>query len=345
MHPSLSQRSLEAWSEASAFNRELRQEQQSCSVILPKGIYVRAPLSARAAGSSIHMRRYDVTVTPRVWPRKSTSIRKVLQEVRSEIEDDFEEEDEDDFNLKDERSTFRRNRARQFQISSHFPALVSPRIVPVWRDSGVKKQEVLLNTQAKASQNLNVGSGDLTNSLLKKTISLCAKKREKHQEEMATPWMGSGIAGVGSQTQRIPLIHQGDTYEHGEGRGELSKEWVGDTTLFPVGKASYVQRSTTTDLGGAGILEGNKESVALSKELQDRRAIGSKMREELKRRYVQRRAAYQKTHGKVVSSFYVAEQRKQQAESAVDSQQLRETLTGKGEARTSFGIHLRKGQS
>jgi len=285
-------------SAASLFQQELPQEEISLKIALPKG--VRYPLSARSAGASKKIRRYDVTVTPQVYPGKSRYQRQVLEESAWRAGAELEEElVADDTTLRDDRSIFWQERRRRMQSASHFPCLVSPRLLPIWENSPGKQIDSE-GLETRAAQTLRLpGVVNSSNSLLKPTISMSAKQSQKHEDdESQGPWLGSGLAGISQHMERTPKLHAGDGYGRAEAQARKERlvtmqRRISEAPIRPAGQASFSRRTQLAYLGGAGLFPSNKEPEVLTQEIELRRSAGEKTNQALKHRYEKRRTAFQ----------------------------------------------------
>jgi len=284
---------------SSLFQQDLPQEEISLEIDLPKG--VRAPLSARSAGARKKIRRYDVTVTPQVYPGKSRYQRQVLEESAWRAAVELEEElVADDATLRDDRSIFWQERRRRMQSASHFPALVSPRLMPIWENSPGKQIDSE-QLETRAAQTLRLpGVVTCSNSLLRPTISMSAKQSQKHEDDDSMgPWLGSGLAGISQHLERTPKLHAGDAYGHAEAQArterlEKMQRRVAKAPIRPAGQASLSRRSQLAYVGGAGLFPSNKEPEVLAQEIELRRSAGEKRNQALKHRYEKGRAAFQR---------------------------------------------------
>lgn len=293
-----------SYSEHSLFGRELPQSQKTLEVTLPKGI--KAPLTARAAGAYVKPRKYGVTVTPHAGPKTHNDEYLGDDDLGNEAESV-----EVGANIRDERSVFRKERARRFHISCHFPALVSPRIVPHWKPVAKKLEaasQAVLQT-ATSHHSLPLSPQTSSNNLLKPTISYHAKHRSKIEEQPKTPWLGAGLAGASDRVcDRIPTIHQGDVYgaQVEKQREELEtakQRWLQKEPIRPVGKATTSRQSTEACMGGAGIMPSNMEPAQINNEIRRRRIDGQEWKRQLQKRYEDRRALYQKKSPSASTAF------------------------------------------
>jgi len=297
MNHNASQRSFTSRSVAStlsAFGRELFQEETQVAILLPRG--VKAPCSARAAGSqTARHRRYDLTVCPG-WLQKDS-----FRDVSSDFAPGRIEE-EDGFFL-DERALFRHERVRQFQVGSHFPALVSPRLVPVWKKSEANKRRLLGNdwmlthtAEALPGNSGSLGRPGSGKNLLKPTISNSVKHRPKCQELKSQPWFVTGARGASDRVcDRVPSIHLGDQFGALEEKikQELQEERlqrISDAPIVPAGAVSVRSPSEQHGL--------TQQQILL------RRHKGQIRMQDLKRRYEERLGRFQRQceeRGKVTS--------------------------------------------
>jgi len=291
-------------SEHSLFGRELPQKQTTWEVTLPKGI--KAPLTARAAGACGEPRKYDVTVTPNVWPKTQND----EHSADEELEQDVASLDART-GIRDERSIFRKERARRFHISCHFPALVSPRLVPHWKPVSKKLEAASLAVlpPAAVQNSLTLSTQTSANNLLKPTISYRAKHRSKIEEYPRTPWLGAGLAGASDRVcDRIPTIHQGDEYggQNEKEREELQsakQRWLQKKPIRPVGKATTSRQTTEAFMGGAGIMPSNVDPEQVTDEIRRRRVEGEEWKKQLQKRYEDRRALYQRKSPSASAAF------------------------------------------
>merc|ERR1711879_632260 len=99
---------------------------------------LRSSASPRLAGpvmGSMKLRRYDITVEPNAHKKKPKDAIREAGRPRSNLDSEPGLD-----GLLDERFLFRRERAKHFQVTGHFPALVSPRLTPSWRLSAAGRR-------------------------------------------------------------------------------------------------------------------------------------------------------------------------------------------------------------
>mmetsp|Transcript_47336 Transcript_47336/g.121804 ORF Transcript_47336/g.121804 Transcript_47336/m.121804 type:complete len:383 (+) Transcript_47336:62-1210(+) len=256
-HTSVAASSLDE-STASLFQRHLPQNIEAVEVCVPRGL--RTPASPRIAGGlggTCQSKTYCVVVEPNGRAKRPKEI--LREEVRPRTDFDVEVErgqvfsDAENGAGVDERIRFRRERLRHFQLGSHFPALVSPRLVPTWKrtlrdessaSEGFRDEASLPPIQpSQPSSARGVGSPRPVGSTLSKpTASHIQKQQVKRPENLAPPWHASGVAGAADLIcDRVPSLHQ-DEYcppsyatRHTEDDKEL---WMHGSTMLPVGVAA-----------------------------------------------------------------------------------------------------------
>jgi len=256
-HTSVAASSLDE-STASLFQRHLPQNIEAVEVCVPRGL--RTPASPRIAGGlggTCQSKTYCVVVEPNGRAKRPKEI--LREEVRPRTDFDVEVErgqvfsDAENGAGVDERIRFRRERLRHFQLGSHFPALVSPRLVPTWKrtlrdessaSEGFRDEASLPPIQpSQPSSARGVGSPRPVGSTLSKpTASHIQKQQVKRPENLAPPWHASGVAGAADLIcDRVPSLHQ-DEYcppsyatRHTEDDKEL---WMHGSTRLPVGVAA-----------------------------------------------------------------------------------------------------------
>lgn len=290
-----------SYSQHSLFGRELPRNQKTLEGI-------KTPLTARGFDAVARARTYGVTVTPNAGPKAHNH--------ENPGDDDLDPETmpvELGTSIRDERSVFRKERARKFQISCHFPALVSPRIVPRWKPVAKKlevaSQAVLQTTTSHHSLPLRPQATASGNSLLKPTMSIHAKHRSKTAEPRRTTWLGAGLAGASDRVcDRTPTIHQGDFYgaelqKHREEHESAKQRWIQKDPIRPVAQAELSRRSIEAWMGGAGIMPSNMEPAQVHDEIRSRRSDGQEGKKQLQKRYEDRRALHQKKSPSASAAF------------------------------------------
>mmetsp|Transcript_60863 Transcript_60863/g.156882 ORF Transcript_60863/g.156882 Transcript_60863/m.156882 type:complete len:363 (+) Transcript_60863:34-1122(+) len=289
-------------SELSVFEQELPQAVESLSVEQPRGL--RTHGSPRVAGQipgakhRVRMRTYDITVEPNGRMLKAKDAIREASRHRSEIEHDLERHKIQDPTLDGalgDKFVFRRERMKRFQVGSHFPALVSPRLVPSWRLSAAGEQSVQQPAQPTAASGSPQSARGDSLSVTRTTASMRRKQQVKHQEEAATPWLrGSSTEASWLISDRKPALYA-DEYDALEAkqRAEHHKArecWVGESTMLPPSTAAAKMSSAA----GRAELESHFAAV---------RERGRALSESLKERYEVNRAAFQQEREAALNEF------------------------------------------
>lgn len=326
-----------AVSEPSAFERELPNSVESLAVELPRGL--KTPGSVRLAGQmgsevKVPTRKYNVTVEPRGRAKKPKDAMRVSSKPLSDIEMDVERHRVGDpavDGLVDDRFAFRHERQKRFQIGSHFPALVSPRLVPSWHLSaagrsvaaqgGAQLSPASAQAQATprslASAAVSSGQPGSGSTLSKPTVSHSRKQTQKRPPDSEPPWLASGATGARDLIcDRKPALHS-EHYDaprvcHREDH-EFQKElWVSDTTMLPASSAE----------AKAGF---DASRPQLESHIAAMRERGRAFNESLRERYDSLRENFQRERSNMIekqrglSSFEMAMKEKEQAEAAAQA--------------------------
>mmetsp|Transcript_30146 Transcript_30146/g.76196 ORF Transcript_30146/g.76196 Transcript_30146/m.76196 type:complete len:414 (-) Transcript_30146:24-1265(-) len=235
----------------SAFDRELPQSTEAFSVKLPRGMKTHA--SPRVAGElasgrglRVPTRTYNVTVEPNGHMKKPKDAMREASRYQTDLDMDLERRkvrDEEVDELVEERFLFRRERLKRFQVGSHFPALVSPRLVPAWKLSQAGKLSMEEQEASSGSRSAREGSPRSQRlgpppSLTKPTASHARKQQYKRPASMAAPWFVSGASGASDLIcDRRPVLHT-EEYDDGahasrEMRADDERLWVTETDMVP----------------------------------------------------------------------------------------------------------------
>jgi len=206
-----------------AFDQELIQRVETIKVDVPRGAKVHS--SVRVAGQAWRRkdsdalpstRKYTVTVQPGgrsqmpgapIW-EKTKPLTCIDMDVKSA-------KDGDPYvcSVVEERSLFRQERLRRFQMGSHFPALVSPRIVPSWEKSQARQQNRAFEEAESGGGHANGQRHTESTTLTRLTQSQCRKQGHKVEPHHETPWFVTGAAATGKLiSDRKPALYM-DSYD------------------------------------------------------------------------------------------------------------------------------------
>merc|ERR1719388_700613 len=165
--------------ELSAFERRCHQEIESLTIELPRGLRVAG--SARIAGRrpNANARTYSLTVEPKARMKKAKDLLKETAKPLTSLEYDMQQTavgNREVEGLLDERFCYRSQRGKKFQMNSHFPALVSSRLVPTYR---------------MASAGAQIGTPRDEISFDSDTVSKSRKKNSKRPKDPLQPFIPS----------------------------------------------------------------------------------------------------------------------------------------------------------
>mmetsp|Transcript_87673 Transcript_87673/g.151910 ORF Transcript_87673/g.151910 Transcript_87673/m.151910 type:complete len:384 (-) Transcript_87673:33-1184(-) len=245
------------------FHQRLPYEVESLEIELPRGLRTHASraIAGRAhnncAGAS---KTYTVTVEPYARVKKAKEVLRAASRPTSQL-DWYDEKAKEQGSeglcdpimeaASEDRSCFRRDRVRRFEVGRRFPVLVSPRLVPSWKvrqepptpqtERVVERSGIIMTGQRRASSSYNdppavspratVHGGDSRPSRPQKkvkirdkerlelpTISMTVKKQTKKEPNLSG-WKHSGTAEVeGLISNRKPANHT-DPYDEPRATG------------------------------------------------------------------------------------------------------------------------------
>lgn len=298
----------------SLFESVLPQRTTQLEVKLPRGL--RAHGSPRIAAGCLHSvptKAYTVIVEPRahrVGPKEALR----LQALRAGASDEPVSDDDEErpWTEVDERLQFRRERLKHFEMRTHFPALVSPRLVPGWKEVAgqvagdavqadplrpLKDAPLMTAAASTRSQAPARRKGPRLSQLTRPTASQMHMKREKHEAVNGVYWRTTGVAGI----YRAPGLFQ-DVYR--DPRVELrsttladKEAWMAESTMLPVGNV-------------AGKVTFDSNQPHLQSHIAAMRERGRAYNDSLKERYEQSREAWSRgreqlimDRGGLLSSF------------------------------------------
>jgi len=274
-------------SELSSFGRELPQEIATVKVEIPRGL--RGGGSLRVTGqvkaSKRATRTYNVTIEPNAREMKTKDAMRIAAKPFSDSDYDFQQSLQNDPELEgilEERALFRNERVKHFQVGSHFPALVSPRLVPSWRLSAAGRQSL---EDCGASGGKTPRSGrDVSEALTKPTASKVSKQQAKRSESPNPPWRASGMAGAEATIcDRGPALFDG-TYDspqtlQREEYNQAKDRWVGEKTILPT-KASPREEKESDEYIAAMRERGHEFLDGLNKRYEVKRSKFRKEKDE-----------------------------------------------------------------
>jgi len=291
-------------SKASMFQSHLPQNTEMVEVRVSRGLRTHAsPRIAGCLGGICQSKTYNVVVEPHGRAKRPKEI--LREAVRPRTDFDVEVErgqafsDADNGARVDERIRFRRERLRHFQLGSHFPALVSPRLVPTWkraqRDiSSASGDEASLPPvqPSQPSAARGVGSPRLVHSTFSKpTTSHIQKQQVKRPENLAPPWHASGVAGAADLIcDRGPCLHQDEYCDPSFATRDTEDDkelWTHGSTMLPVGMA-------------AAKVSFDSNRPHLQSHIAAMRERGRAFNDDLKERYEQMRQNFQKERQAII---------------------------------------------
>lgn len=340
-------------SEPSVFERELPQNVESLAVEVPRGLRthgsVRLAGQMRSSELKVPTRRYNVTVEPGGRARKPKEAIRESTRLRSGIEMDLERSKAGDpavDGVVDDRFIFKRERLKRFEVGNHFPALVSPRLVPSWKLSAAGKTVAMEQQQAQSAQPTPRGSASPRSpskpsaSLSRPTVSHCIKQSYKRSGDESAPWQAIGAAGAHELIcNRKPTLHSEhyDTPRHAHKEESQSERgmWVSDATMLPTSAAD-----------SKGGFDANRPQ--LDRHISAMRERGRAFNESLKERYEILRENFQRERAAMIqrqgglSTFEKSLREKEAAEAAQQATVVstRSTETKKEDAPAFMGLGL-----
>lgn len=267
--------------ELNVFERHLPHEVADLVVGVPPGLkYVCSP---RLSGVKSPMKRYHVQVEPNArnlcWKEQVRLQAKQPPEPNTE----YVAASAADTDERVIRSTFRHLRVPYFQAQSHFPALLSPRLVPTWDTVNPKSQESsqMESLTAEAdSMSLSPRRNRRVVRLAMPTVSILRKQRSK-VEATDQAWHVCGVAGAHELvSDRKYALHE-DAYIQRKDPGmrqDVKELWLAPCTILPTCPAE-AKLALDRSHGPAAVTEVAREK-------------GREMKEALQARYLERRLRY-----------------------------------------------------
>jgi len=217
--------------ELSTFERRCLQEAESVSIEIPRGLRIAS--TARVAGRKPNApsRTYSLTVEPKGRMKKAKDLLRETAKPLSSLEFDLQQtamgRKETD-GLLNERFCYRSQRAKKFSMNNHFPALVSPRLVPSYR-------------MQQAGQNITTPREDT--SLQAMTVSTQRKQRSKRPKDPLQPFIPSTRNAERAICDRQPALfdtpYESSRTTQVQEYQETKERWQGPNTMLPtsVGQA------------------------------------------------------------------------------------------------------------
>lgn len=220
--------------EVSIFDQYLPQEVQKVKVHMPRGQRVHA--SPRVLGlARADERSYQVTVQPRGRLKKAKELLRETARPLTEHEFDLHQRALGEPQLEellDEKSCFRAERVRRFEVGRRFPVLVNPRLVPSYRgtDGGkAAKVEADARRQEKGT------------TLLETTVSTARKQQSKRQSDALAPFVPSSLKDEALYDRKPCLFDcpfDGARYSERDEYLISKGKWVGGATMLPTAVAT-----------------------------------------------------------------------------------------------------------
>eukprot|EP00746_Dinoflagellata_sp_MGD_P119064 gnl/MRDRNA2_/MRDRNA2_55044_c0_seq1.p1 gnl/MRDRNA2_/MRDRNA2_55044_c0~~gnl/MRDRNA2_/MRDRNA2_55044_c0_seq1.p1 ORF type:complete len:302 (-),score=55.59 gnl/MRDRNA2_/MRDRNA2_55044_c0_seq1:57-962(-) len=211
--------------ELSTFERRCLQEAESVSIEIPRGLRVAS--TARVAGrrQNAPSRTYSLTVEPKGRMKKAKDLLRETSKPLTDLEYDLQQTamgKKEVEGLLNERFCYRNQRVKKFNLTSHFPALVSPRIVPSYR------------MQQAGSQ---IGTPRDDSTLHSDTVSTQRKHRSKRPKDPLQPFIPSTRNAERAICDRQPALF--DTPYESSRAAQLQEyadhkdRWQGPGTMLP----------------------------------------------------------------------------------------------------------------
>jgi len=231
----------------------------------------------RRSAVKVPVRTYRLTVEPQGRSHKPKDAMRQASKPVSDIDLDMERLRSGDVDtFVDERFVFRRERLRQFQMDSHFPALLSPRLVPSWKLSAAGRLSV--ERERDWAEPSPRGASTVT----KPTLSHALKQADKRSAEALAPWMVSGPASARELCDRRPALYAAQAWSEGSAERESSEP---QSTLFltsaSAARAGFDESRPVLESHIAAMRErGRAYNEALKERYEASRASFKKMREE-----------------------------------------------------------------
>jgi hypothetical protein len=211
--------------ELSSFERRCLQEAESVSIEIPRGLRVAA--TARVAGrrQNAPSRTYSLTVEPKGRMKKAKDLLRETAKPLTSLEFDLQQTamgHKEVDGLLDERFCYRSQRSKKFSMNSHFPALVSARLVPSYR-------------MQQAGQQITTPRDE--SSLHSSTVSTTRKQRSKRPKDPLQPFIPSTRNAERAICDRQPALY--DTPYESSRSTQLQEyqdhkeKWQGPGTMMP----------------------------------------------------------------------------------------------------------------
>lgn len=248
----------------SIFSKQLPQEAVDIIVNLPRGLKCAA--SPRLAGGvkgpagvmTFPTKRYELTMSPNARPVNAKEQLRMQARAFATMETNFWESKPEALTEWDRKHMFRQERLVAFQAGLHFPALVSPRLVPSWEsavkhcsvadpaseteaaEAGSQQRDLLSARGASLKKPLPEVSPSPRGQVTKPTVAQMRKCRPKHAEVQEESWHITGTASASHLVcDRKPVMFE-DIYSpqlpphlQTENVEESKKLWMAPVTLLP----------------------------------------------------------------------------------------------------------------
>jgi hypothetical protein len=211
--------------ELSTFERRCLQEAESVSIEIPRGLRVAG--TARVAGrrQNAPSRTYSLTVEPKGRMKKAKDLLRETAKPLSSLEYDLQKTamgQPDVDGLLDERFCYRNQRHKKFHLTAHFPALVSPRLVPSYR------------MQQAGSQ---IGTPREDSTLQSGTVSTQQKQRNKRPKDPLQPFIPSTRNAERAICDRQPALfdtpYESSRVTQLQEYEDQKNRWQGPSTMMP----------------------------------------------------------------------------------------------------------------
>lgn len=216
--------------ELSSFEKRCIQEAESLSIEIPRGLRVAGTPRVAGRRTNAAARTYSLTVEPRGRMKKAKDLLRETAKPLSDLEYDMQQVMTNTAELEGtlgDRFSFRAQRAKKFALNSHFPALVSPRLVPSYR----------MQMAGQHSIGNGLGPGKESSTLNMETSSTKFKKRSKRPKDPLQPFIPSTRNAERAICDRQPALHDtpydsprtAQKIEYEESR----ENWKGNGPMLP----------------------------------------------------------------------------------------------------------------
>jgi len=277
----------------SVFDAALPQEIEDVEIEVHRGMKVHSSAGVAGRGlkgKQVSAKTYSVKIEPNGNNLKAKQVLRENAKMTNDFDYDLQQIREGDplVDLND-KFCFRQERLKKFDVGKHFPALISPRLVPSWRLANAGQDSVQGESPAAAGNSCSSGKQRSTRTpskLLEPTSSRVKKQQYKRQPVALAPFISGSTAEADAKIcDRNPILFS-ENYElpKCQQRGEYSDNrdrWLGSTDIRP------------TNVSESKALF-DPHSHEIARDVHHHRERGRANLEALRKSYNQTRDAYQR---------------------------------------------------